>query len=186
MPKEKARSEIGLPEEGVVYIFFGHIKPYKGIEDLVSVFKNRKEALLIAGNAFSQEYKNYILGLCDGNKNIKLVLKRMPLTELQLYLSASDIVIFPFREIDNSGSIVLAQSYAKAIIVRDLPSVRSVTSETFTKYFKTNKDLEKLLDEAANWDLEKMGRFSFENIKDNTPSEIQKRLVEVYKEVILN
>lgn len=186
MPKEKARGIIGLAKEGIVYIFFGYVRPYKGIEDLIAAFHNRRESLFVVGDAFPPAHKNHIADLCRGSKNIKLILGRAPLTELQLYLSASDIAVFPFKKVSNSSSIVFAQSYGKPIIARDLPSIRSITSENSTKYFETSEDLKKLLDKAAGWDLERMGKFSFESVKENTPSEIQRRLAKIYKELVSN
>ena len=37
--REQARAKLGLPDDARVYLYFGYIKPYKGVEDLIHGFR---------------------------------------------------------------------------------------------------------------------------------------------------
>ena len=61
-----------------------------------------------------QEYGTKIRqGLSD---TILLVDQFIPADTLQVYFNAADVVVLPFQEIENSGSVIMAMGFAKPII----------------------------------------------------------------------
>jgi glycosyltransferase involved in cell wall biosynthesis len=129
---EKAKKKLMLSGNVFYFLFLGEIRPYKGIKELIYTFKkfNHKErlsiGLIIAGrpknNAFAQEIKKHI----NGTKNIYLILDYISNSDLQIYLNAVDIIVFPYRNVSTSGGILLAMSFGKAIIAPCIGCIQNV------------------------------------------------------------
>ncbi|PJF32871.1 MAG: glycosyltransferase, partial [Phototrophicales bacterium] len=86
---------MGLNPDGRVLLFFGAIRNYKGVPDLVTVFDEvagDRDELVIAGRVYDR-------GLVDGirlqtrAKKIHLHDRFVPDEEIQLFLNACDLVV---------------------------------------------------------------------------------------------
>ena len=118
MNKEDARKILNLKNDKIL-LYLGTIKPYKGILKLIKDFdaidcKNIK--LIIAGKFVN---KNYLMKINNSIKNknsIILIDKFIDPDDLQIYFNASDAVVLPFENIENSGSAILAMGFKKTII----------------------------------------------------------------------
>lgn len=115
-----ARKRLGIPENTRVWLYLGNVRPYKGIEELIEAF-NRfsfspgSHLLLIAGHPFNQPYAQKIKELVR-NPDIRLDLQAVPDSDLQYYFAAADLVVLPFRNVLNSGSVLLAMGFSKAVV----------------------------------------------------------------------
>lgn len=115
--KEEARRRLNIPDRARVFLYAGLIKPYKGIVELINAFNRLQQEgaiLLVVGKVMDQEYGNQIRKLLTA----KMVLhdRFVPQHELQLYFNAADMVVLPFRKIENSGSVIMAMGFSKPII----------------------------------------------------------------------
>ncbi len=130
--KEKAKKKLRLSEPIFNFLFLGEIRPYKGIKELISAFKKvdntgcQPIGLIIAGRPKNDEFAVELRRLIKGNKNIYLVLKYISDNEIQIYLKAADIVVFPYRKVFTSGGILLAMSFGKPIIAPRLGCISDV------------------------------------------------------------
>ncbi|MHA1401953.1 MAG: glycosyltransferase, partial [Candidatus Heimdallarchaeaceae archaeon] len=74
--KSKARNQLKIDIEDLVYLYFGLIRPYKGVSDLIKAFKklNAPQAkLLIVGKPYNDEIVKNIRKLCNKNENIRTI-----------------------------------------------------------------------------------------------------------------
>ena len=62
------------------------------------------------------------LAVAAGERAI-LRLERIPDEEMATYLEAADFAAFPFREVTNSSSVLLAQSFGLPVLIPDLAVV---------------------------------------------------------------
>ena len=100
--KEKARKDIGLGSSDKVVLFFGNIRPYKGLDVLIDAMgqvakANPKAVLLIAGKPWKDwtEYQNRIEN--NGIQDVTKVFKGfIPDEEVQKYFLAADLVVLPY------------------------------------------------------------------------------------------
>jgi beta-1,4-mannosyltransferase len=119
--QEAARLQLNLTNNACVFLFFGGVRPNKGIENLIQAFikmKGEQYRLIIAGNPGNQaDYSKDLRNLACDDQRISFYLKFIPDNQLQLFFNASDIVVLPFSRILTSSSAVLAMSFAKPIIV---------------------------------------------------------------------
>jgi beta-1,4-mannosyltransferase len=125
-----ARREIGLVGNGSVVGFVGQIKAYKGVDRLITAFRDLRDpelSLLIAGKP-------------DGSKAISRVLEDAQRTancivhdgfispaRLQRMVEACDLLVFPYSEILNSGSVIYALSAGRPVLVPDVPVFRELS-----------------------------------------------------------
>jgi len=137
VPKAAARQHLGIPQEDKVLLFFGFIRPYKGLDlllDALKVIKDRLQAsnstlqtpnsrlkLLVAGEFYEgkQAYEDQIkqLGIAD-----MLILRTdfIADSEVKYYMCAADCVVQPYRNATQSGVTPLAYHYEKPMIVTNV------------------------------------------------------------------
>lgn len=123
--KSGARKKLGIPPKARVMLFFGIVRKYKGLEDLVEAFKiSRKNVenlfLLVAGKPWDGEIERGILKNLEGVKNKKLVLEHIPSSQIKFYFTAADVVILPYRDFTAQSAVgSTALSFAKPMVVSD-------------------------------------------------------------------
>lgn len=127
--RKEARQKLGITSEQKVILHFGRIMKYKGTSDLVASFNrlsDPKALLLIAGTCQDAKLLHELKNAASLNPKIFLMLDFVPDAEIQVYMNACDWVVLPFRKILNSGSVMLALSFGKPVIVRQNGSISEV------------------------------------------------------------
>ena len=128
----EARRRLGLPAEGVVFLFLGHIRPYKGVLELVTAFRSLPHAslrLVIAGKPLDAEAERAVTADCEGDERIMLRCGFVPDSEVQVFMNAADAVVLPYRDVLTSGAAVLAMSFGKACIGPRIGCLRDLLTE---------------------------------------------------------
>lgn len=134
--KNEARSLLGIAEDKLVLLFFGSILPYKGLDILLRVFRDlgRDVHLVIAGRPGTPEYSREILNTIsrlDNKSQVTLHNRYIDDAEIPVYFMASDVVVMPYRHIDQSGVLFLAFRFGLPVIAFDVGSLSSyITNET--------------------------------------------------------
>ena len=115
--RNAARHRLGLPRGSHVLLFLGSLRPYKGLEHLISVFASTAAdaRLLIAGIA-TPEYGGHIQSLASSDSRILVRPELIPDEELQVYYAAADAVVLPFRRVLTSSSAIGAMSFRRPVI----------------------------------------------------------------------
>jgi glycosyltransferase involved in cell wall biosynthesis len=112
-----ARAQLGLDPSDEVILFSGQVRPYKGVEELVSVFRRLlaerpRLRLLIAGEAKHDPLAEISPALTPGEAaRIHMTGRFLNDDELQLFFRAADIAVYPYRAILTSGSLLAAMSF---------------------------------------------------------------------------
>lgn len=121
-----ARDRLNLSKHKQIFLTFGMLRPYKGIEKLLSIWQSQQtenRTLLISGKANSTEYGQALTRQASKVKNVILQTQFIPEDQLHLYFSAADVVLLPFEKILTSGSLILAMSYGKPVIAPRIDSL---------------------------------------------------------------
>jgi len=166
--KEKALKYLNLKSEDFIYLSFGAIRPYKGIDKLINCFKtigkNKNVKLLIIGKPVNDQIKTDIIKSSKAFENIKLQFEFIHDDDIQIYFNASDIVVFSFQKILGSAGILLAMSFGKPIIAPRLGCIIDILDEkgAFLYNPRENESLLMVLRKAMeNKDkLEEMGQYN--------------------------
>lgn len=114
----EARQKLGISKDEVVILFFGLVRPYKGIEDLLDAFTKLKlpgVRLLIAGKCIDERLKCSVTE-ATRHANVSFYDGYVERNDVAAYFVACDMVCLPFQAITTSGSTLLALSFGKPII----------------------------------------------------------------------
>ncbi|HTR80098.1 MAG TPA: oligosaccharide flippase family protein [Bacteroidota bacterium] len=119
-----ARRKLGIRRNEVMFLFFGKVFLYKGVSELVEIFRRWKPGvpvrLFIVGEFCDAKLENEIRDNASDDERITIVNRHIPEDETQLYLRSADFGVLPFREILHSGTAMLFSSFECPIIVPDL------------------------------------------------------------------
>lgn len=124
-----ARESLGLPQDHVLVFFFGLIRQYKGVDLLIAAAQQMRATqvtILIAGgceDAMQSEINAALQGRTGGPR-IDLRFGYVEQQSLSDCLAAADVVVFPYRHIYQSGALMLALTYGKAIVASDIAGFR--------------------------------------------------------------
>ncbi|GAA0193125.1 hypothetical protein GCM10009122_56080 [Fulvivirga kasyanovii] len=124
--KEDSLAYLNLKITDRVLLFLGNIRKYKGLEHLITVFKVVKREnwkLVIAGMCRDQVYKNELHRLIETDQDIVFVPQLIPVDEVQYFMNSAEAVVLPFQKIENSGSVILAMGFGKAIVAPAMGAV---------------------------------------------------------------
>jgi len=126
--KSDLKQEFGFVEEDMVLLFFGIIRQYKGLDVLLSAFEeveqsNQTVHLLIAGKPESdQDIEN--INRAKTMEGVTIHDWFIPAEDLWKYFHVSDIVIFPYRSVTQSGALIQTMEFGKPVIVTDVGGFR--------------------------------------------------------------
>jgi glycosyltransferase involved in cell wall biosynthesis len=135
--REEARRSLGLDDSAFVVLFFGLIRPYKGVLDLVRAHKQlglKEVTLLIVGSSVMHhkecvDYMEEIRRAIGSRENVKLIFEFIEDDRIQVVMGASDIVAFPYRDIMTSGALVMAMNFGKPCIAARVGCITETLDE---------------------------------------------------------
>jgi glycosyltransferase involved in cell wall biosynthesis len=92
--------------------------------------------LLVAGRPWRMEFSQYDRLIDDLGIRDRCVLhiRYIPDSEVHLYYAAADIVVLPYREVYQSGVVLMAMSYGRPVLVSDLPGMTAIVAERENGY----------------------------------------------------
>ena len=118
--------------EKPVVLCFGLMRPYKGIDLLLDAWRDIEDAeLWIAGMP-----KFDIAPLRRGAPaNVRFVPRFIDDTELPAYFQRADLVVLPYREIDQSGVLFTALAFGKPLLLSDVGGFPEVAATGAARTF---------------------------------------------------
>ena len=143
LSSEEARKKLGIRAGEKVMLFFGRITPYKGLEYLVSAFRELAARspdyrLIIAGRPDRcEDYWSAILGdIGEPVQSGRIILNSgfIPDDEVEVYFKAADVLVLPYRSIYQSGVLFLGQSFGLPVVAADVGSLKDEIDEGSTGF----------------------------------------------------
>jgi D-inositol-3-phosphate glycosyltransferase len=147
--KEEARRKLGLRNEERAILYFGGIKPYKGLEDLVAAFQKiaaRGDFRLIIAGARKKGHEEYwrsiqqAIARDPSGEKVLQKIDFIPDAEIEMYFKAADVAVLPYTEIFQSGILFLAYSFGLPVIATDVGSFREDVVEGRTGFICKPRD----------------------------------------------
>lgn len=185
----EARTVLNLNMDDTIFLYFGQVRPYKGISELITTFKIlncRQTKLLIVGKPLDNKIKSDIKNSCKDNRNIIDILEYIPDDDIQLYMNAADIVVLPYKDVLTSGAAILAMSFGKPIIA---PSIGCITDTLDNKgsFLYTGDNLSEAMRSVLRIDRETlldMGKHNLKLVEKFGWSIVAKKTYDTYQECI--
>jgi glycosyltransferase involved in cell wall biosynthesis len=188
---EESRSRLELGPADVVFLSLGLIRRYKGIERIANAFRSLncdRASLVIAGKPFREDDEQFVRQLATGHRGekVRVVAERVPDEEIQVYLNACDFAVFAFERILTSGSVMLAMSFGRPVIVPDMGCLSELRDTGAAIVYDPNdpNGLKNAMEEALTWDAGEAGQRAFELVKDWTWDRVARLHVDVYRQCI--
>lgn len=134
LSREEARARLGLPPDRPVLLFFGFVRPYKGLDLLLTALAKVREGLpaelLVVGEFWGDRsrYERMIerLGLGEA---VRIVDRYVPNELIEPYFAAADLVVQPYRSVSGSGVCQLAYGLGRPVIATDVGSLSEVIED---------------------------------------------------------
>jgi glycosyltransferase involved in cell wall biosynthesis len=119
----EAREQLGIPDDAFVFLFFGNVRPYKGIDLLIHAFRvllpeHPRAHLVIAGRPYSNAFASEMRMACRDLRNTHLTLGHVPDENIQIYMRAANCFVAPYRHIETCSAIYLALAFELPIIIK--------------------------------------------------------------------
>jgi glycosyltransferase involved in cell wall biosynthesis len=130
----EAKRRLGIAPTEKTILFFGAIRPYKGVEHLLAAFDrvasgHEDYRLIIAGEPKkgSEQYLRKIQEMAQRSSCRERIMQRIayiPDEQTELYFKAADVLVLPYTEVFQSGVLFLAYSFGLPVIASDVGSFR--------------------------------------------------------------
>jgi D-inositol-3-phosphate glycosyltransferase len=140
----QARARLGIAPGERAILFFGNIRPYKGLDLLVAAFQRLAAGssayrLVIAGEPRDDcaEYLAAIqqaIGRDPHRERIIQHLRFIPDEETELYFKAADVLVLPYREVFQSGVLFLGYGFGLPVVAADVGALRDDVIEARTGF----------------------------------------------------
>lgn len=163
--KSAARADMGLPQDGRIYLYFGRIRRYKGIQRLVEAFHGvttPEARLMLVGKTFSPETRNWLAEIQQDDPRIEAELSFVEDDLLVRYICASDVIVLPYENALTSGAAILACSLGRPVIAAAVGCMQDLPRNASIFFSPGNTEsLVSALNQAGNADLSQMGAAAY-------------------------
>lgn len=156
------RADLGIDSYDRVFMFFGMIRPYKNVPELIRAFNkmnSTNDCLLIAGNPMDDQMREEVVDAASTANNILMDLRYIPDEQVPKYFAAADICVFSYENIFNSGSVLLAMTFGTPFVAPRMGSIPSVAPEGNILYSDLASGLKKAHSLSQD-DLERIGKIN--------------------------
>jgi len=156
-PQERAaaREALGADPNATAALFFGWIRPYKGLEHLARAADIASGAgldlqILLAGRP-QGDVEHILAALDSGPTPVVKRLKRVFPEDVATWFSAADVLVLPYHAILNSGNMFLAATYGLPIILPDAPHlVEEYGDQPWIRFFDRDQPAEHIAELLAD------------------------------------
>jgi len=133
--REEACRRLGLDPARKTLLFFGLIRPYKGLDILLDAFRELDDdyQLLIAGEPYGSfdPYQTQIDAL-PGKDRVRAFPRYIPDSEVKDFFGAADLAVLPYRSATQSGISAIACHFELPLVVTDVGGLKSTVGERGT------------------------------------------------------
>lgn len=184
--RSQAREHLGVPCDALVFLYFGYVKPYKGVEELIEAFRtieNSRAILLVVGKPLDDVIRAEIDARASTDPRIHTRLGYISDDEIQIYFRAADVVVFPFRHTQTSGSLMLAMGFDRPVIAPAIATIPEYVDAASSIMFDPARpgDLARALRDATKAPLAEMAQAAKRQSEVGNWREIATRHLDCYK-----
>ncbi len=196
--KAEARRALGFHDNEFVFLTFGTIRPYKGIDYLLPAIAQVRSWMpafraVIAGRAHDQTIRERYHRMIESLQVSDVVDFRerfVETRELEDLFRACDLVVLPYVKIDQSGVLFLAYTFGRPVLATSVGGLSELIDIGKTGFVIPPSDSNRLADAliATAFDrerLEKMGQCARAKMEREYTWDRQAEItVEVYRELV--
>ncbi len=139
--KTEARAALDLPAGSRLALFFGFIKPYKGVDHLIDAARDLKDRfgdgirVLIVGDIYGDKQPYLDRIAASGAEDIiHLIDGFVPDETVEDYFLAADLAVLPYVSATQSGIVQIAYNYDLPVVTTDVGGLPEVVHDGRTGF----------------------------------------------------
>lgn len=160
LPKMKSRVQLALDVSKKYLLFFGFVRKYKGLDLLLKALPDIQSdvELIVAGEFYdSQDEYHELVQDLGVEKRVHFFSDFIPQDKVNLFFSACDMVVQPYRTATQSGVAQIAYHFNKPILVTNVGGLPEIVPHERVGY---------VVDVNSNDIANAVNRFYKENKED--------------------
>lgn len=183
--KTKARNLLAISSERVI-LFFGYIRPYKGLETLLHAMVWFGDVLLLVVGEFYDDEERYrsLMRSLQIEQRVRVVNQYIPNDEVSRYFSAADVVVLPYLSATQSGIVQIAYNFDKPVIATSVGGLQEVVRDGFTGFLVPQNDPEALASAVRRFYNEQREHEFVQHVKQEKELYSWDRMVAVIEELV--
>lgn len=188
--KSEARLALGLPADQTVLLFFGIVRPYKGLKVLLeslSILKSlgKLPYLLIAGEFWEErsDYEKQIQSL-ELFDQVRIVDRYVPDDQAALMFSAADALVAPYTGGTQSGVVTIAQSFGLPIIITEQIAAGVIGENSEMVYKVAAGDANALANAILYWMSSSPNRYKTSMPVDDNWGKLVSSMIELRNQIV--
>ena len=141
-----ARKLLGIPEDTALILGFGTIRPYKGFDRLLDVTDDLGKAIgrlvhvIIAGPTMAHADIDRLSQRAGASSNATMSAGPVPEDDVQILFEAADVIALPYRNVMNSGVLMLGLTFGKACVAPRNPITADTVASNMVQLFEAASD----------------------------------------------
>jgi beta-1,4-mannosyltransferase len=146
------RAELGLGNDTVVFLAFGHVRAYKRLDVLIDAFAALERddvALVVAGVVVDEEAGDEVRAAAERDRRIVPLLAFLPDDQVSELFGASDVAVISRSDGGTSGALILAMSLGIPVVSSANEAYDELTGGEDAAWFFTPGDTRSLTDALA-------------------------------------
>ncbi len=143
--RKDARYKLNIEPNCKLALYFGLIRPYKGVDLFFEASKHLLDIpdlkMLAVGEVYGGKsiLENQIKSLAQ--VRAEFIDRYIPNEEVSLYFRASDLVVLPYRSATQSGVVPIAYACNRPVVVTDVGGLSEVVSDGESGYIVPPNDV---------------------------------------------
>jgi glycosyltransferase involved in cell wall biosynthesis len=127
-----ARARLNLPTDKKIALFFGFIREYKGLDNLIkaTAHLSGEYCVVVAGEMYG-DFGKYqaLIDKTETAGKLKLFVRYIEDSEVPLFFSAADVCVLPYKTATQSGIVQIAFNFNLPVIVTDVGGLSEMVEE---------------------------------------------------------
>lgn len=129
LPDERPLAPDLAAVEGPVILFFGLLRPYKGIDVLLDAFREVEGAELWIVGMPRMPVEPLLEAATRAAGTVRIRPRFIPDPEIPALMRRADVVVLPYREIEQSGVLYTALAFGKPLILSSVGGFTEVAED---------------------------------------------------------
>ena len=127
------------PREPGRILFVGLIRPYKGVEDLLEAFAGVRQdvGLRIVGRPTEAALGEAVARAAAADPRVSALLEYVDDATMAREMGRAQVVVLPYRRLENSGAALLALSFARPVLLPEGPVAEALAAEVGSQWVGT-------------------------------------------------
>ena len=146
LTRSSSRRLLGVTDDEILLLGFGAIRPYKGFDRLVSLVPRIREQtglpirVILAGPTFKSIDIKPLRDLVDATPGVSMTDRAVPDEYVQVVFKAADVAVLPYRQVLNSGVLMLALTFGCPSVVPENPVTADTVGSGLVHLFDRESD----------------------------------------------